>query len=142
MKTKSAVLEKKSLSEFIAHCCCEKHYFFEIRKCGRSTCNICQPPRLPSEIVQQLKQFPDPTPGDDGHYLPFATIYGSETSEEHHPSKKKKSSKQRTLPFHGKIQHVRNADLMLECEECGIWRLIYAKHKLSPTQCKTLSRLA
>ena len=128
LKTKSAVLEKKSLSEFMAHCCSEKHYFFEIRKCGSSTCNICQPPRLDCQIFEQLKQFPDPTPGDDGHYLPFATIYGRATSEEHRPSKKKKSSKQRTLPFHGKLQHVRNADLMLECEECGMWRLIYAKH--------------
>ena len=29
-----------------------------------------------------------------------------------------------------KVQHVRNADLMLECEECGMWRLLYAPHKL------------
>ena len=68
--------------------------------------------RLDSQIFEQLKQFPDPTPGDDVHYLPFATIYGRATSEEHRPSKKKKSSKQRTLPFHGKLQ---NADLKLEC---------------------------
>ena len=55
------------------------------------------------------------------------------------PSKKKKS-KHRTLPFHDKIQHVCNAesDLMLECEECG---MIYAKRKLSPTQCKSLQDL-
>ena len=30
---------------------------------------------------------------------------------------------------------------MLECEECGMWRLIYAKHKLSPRQRKTLQDL-
>jgi hypothetical protein len=45
------------------------------------------------------------------------------------------------LPFHGKLQHVRNADLMLECEECGMWRLIYAKHKLSSNQRKALQDL-
>ena len=83
------------------------------------------------EIFQQIKHFPDPAPGDDGHYLPFASIYGTETDEEHRPSKKLRPQKQGILPFHGKLQHVRNADLMLECEECGMWRLIYTKRKLS-----------
>ena len=88
------------------------------------------------EIFQQIKHFPDPAPGDDGHYLPFA---GTET-EKHRPSKKRPPRKQRILPFHGKL-HVRNADLMLECEECGMWRLIYAKHKLSLNQRKAIQDL-
>ena len=42
------------------------------------------------------------------------------------------------LPFHGKLQHVQNANLMLECEECGMWRLIYAKTKLTKAQSDNL----
>ena len=67
-------------------------------------------------------------------YLSFDTIYGKDTLEEHHPSLKKKLSKEKTLPFHGKLQHVRNANLMLECEECGMWWLIYVKTKLTIAQ--------
>ena len=63
-------------------------------------------------------------------YISFDTIYGKDTLEEHRPSLKKISSKEKTLPFHGKLQHVHNANLMLECEECGMWRLIYAKQSL------------
>ena len=55
--------------------------------------------------------------------------------------KKRRPQKQQTLPFHGKLQYVRNADLMLECEECGLWRLIYAKHKLSSNQHKVVQDL-
>ncbi len=49
---------------------------------------------------------PDPTPGSDGHFLPFNDVYGTDTTEKHRPSAKKRSSKQRTLPFHS------------TCEEC------------------------
>jgi hypothetical protein len=76
-----------------------------------------------------MEDHPDPIPGTDGRYLSFAEVYVSDTSEEHCPSAKK--PKQRTLPFHGKLQHVKNANLMIECEECGLWRLVYAIRKLS-----------
>ena len=67
---------------FYDHCCRHRHYFFEIRKCGQSTCDICLPTRLPQEIFSQLQPFPDPTSsGVDGHYLPFSEVYGMSTSE-------------------------------------------------------------
>ena len=75
---------------------------------------------------------------EEGHYLPFKDVYGSQTSEEHRPSLKKRSSKQQTLPFHGKLQHVKNADITVECEECGMWRLVYATKKLTKQQQRTL----
>ena len=85
------------------------------------SCDICKPIHLP-QVFEQLKPFPDPEPGVDQHYKAFNDICGTETSEKYWPS----SKKQGTLLFHDKIQHVRNADLMLECEECGMWRLVYA----------------
>ena len=71
-----------------------------------------------------IKPFPDPLPGSDGHYLSFSDVYGSQTSEEHRPTLRKKSSKQKTLPFHGKLQHVKNANITTECEECGNWFML------------------
>jgi hypothetical protein len=120
------------------HCCCRHHYFFEIKKCGKDGCDICKPVRLPQEVFQQIKPFPNPEPGADDHYKSFEQIYGKETTEKFRPSFQNKPKKKRTLPFHGKLQHVGNADLMLECEECGMWRLVYAKRKLQPPERKSL----
>ena len=102
------------LSKFLDHCCRRRHYFFEIKKCGKDGCKICKPVRLPQEVIQQIKPFPDPGPGEDDHYKPFEQIYGRKTSEKFRPSFKDKPKKKRTLPFHEKLQHVRNADLMLD----------------------------
>ena len=95
----------------------------------RLTCTICKPHRLPKGIFEQIKPFPDPLPGSDGHYLSFSDVYGPQTSEEHRPTLKKSSSKQKTLPFHGKLQQVKNANITVQCEECGMWRLVYVTKK-------------
>jgi hypothetical protein len=130
LRRKSDLKKAPSISSFFEHCTRQRHYFFEIRKCGDEACGICKPLRLPRDVFEKIKPFPDPIPGTDGHYLSFAEVYGSDTSEEHRPSAKK--SKQRTLPFHGKLQHVKNANLMIICEECGLWRLVYAIRELEP----------
>ena len=35
-------------------------YFFEIKKCGQSTCEVCTPIRMPFEEFSKIKTFPDP----------------------------------------------------------------------------------
>lgn len=37
----------------------------------------------------------------------------------------------KTLPFSASLQHVKNVDMMLLCDECEIWRLLYSKKKLN-----------
>ncbi len=32
------------LVEFIDHCCVQRHYFFDVLKCGKADCYICLPP--------------------------------------------------------------------------------------------------
>ena len=65
-----------------------------------------------------------------------------ETSEEHRPSlKKAPKTKAKGLPFYVSVQHVKNAQLMLQCKECNMWRLVYSKYKLSVAQCRQLQRL-
>ena len=130
LRKKSDLQNAPAISRFLDHCTRQRHYFFEIRKCGQVACGW----RLPREVFEQSKPFPDPMPGVDDHYLPFAEVYGSDTTEVHRPSAKKKSAKKSTLPFHGKLQHVKNAHMMIECEECGLWRLVYALQKLNQSQ--------
>ena len=57
---------------FMKHCCFERHYFFDIKKCGEEDCNICLPPRLPQDTFSQIDHLPDPMPGNDGHYKSFS----------------------------------------------------------------------
>ena len=65
-----------------------------------------------------------------------------ETSEEHRPSlKKAPKAKAKSLPLYASVQHVKNAQLMLQCEECNMWRLVYSKYKLSVAQRCQLQRL-
>ena len=85
--------------------------------------------RLQKEVFDQLHWLPDPTPGADSHYLPFGEVFGKHTTEEHRPSFKPKRTK-KSLPFSASIQHVKNVDMMLLCDECEMCRLLYSKRKL------------
>ncbi len=129
---------KPQLVQFLDHCCRQRHYFFEIRKCGDRSCTICKAVRLPDEVFSSLRPLPDPMPGADGHYLPFDEAFGKQTSEAHRPSLQTKAKRKKTLPFHGVLQHVKNVNMMLECEECGMWRLLYARRKLKAAQRRDL----
>ena len=54
-----------------------------------------------------------------------------------HASFKKKPSK-KSLPFYASVQHVKNSQLMVQCEECNMWRLVFSKHKLTVVQWQRL----
>ena len=130
-KTPKSILKKlPKLAAFIDHCCQSRHYSFCIKKCGEPTCEVCQPVRLPSQVFKSLHFLPDPVPSDDEHYKLFDEVYGSETTEMHRPSLVQKSKRRKTLPFTASIQHVKNVNLIVQCEQCGMWRLIYSPYKL------------
>ena len=118
------------LVKFIKHCCIQRHYFFDMIKCGKASCDICLPPRLTPDVFSTLNHLPDPVPGPQDHYKKFSEVFGTKTTEEHRPSSKKRSSKDKTLPFSAGVQHVKNIDMMLMCDECEMCRLLYAKRKL------------
>ena len=98
-------------------------------------------PRHPSKTFSKVCFIPDPMPQADGHYKPFEDVYGTETTEEFRPSLSKKSAKSKKLPFSASVQHVRNVNLMLQCEECEMWHLLYSPRKLSPSLRNQLSAL-
>ena len=102
---------------------------------------MCDPPRSSESVFRSLRHLPDPMPSDDNNYKPFSEIFGKETTEKHRPSLKRKPRQDRGLPFSPSVQHVSNTEMMLQCQECGQWRLIYAIKKLSCTQKQQLERV-
>ena len=97
---------------------------------------MCKPPRLPAQKFDKLSHIPDPVPGIDGHYLSFTEIFGKSTDEKHRPSLQK-STRRKSLPFIASVQHANNTGLLVQCEECEMWRLVYAPRKLSSAdKCK------
>ena len=102
------------------------HYTFDILKCGKDDCELCKPVCLPRDIFSSIKQLPFPVLDDQ----PFSTVFGKDTTEEHQPSLRGRASnaKVKCLPIYASVQHVKNAQLMVQCEECNMWRLVYSKY--------------
>ena len=135
---KAHLKDHPALVDFMSHCCQSRHYSFSIKKCGQSSCTSCKPIRMPSELFDQLHHLPDPIPCPGGHYKPFSEVYAIPTTEEFRPSLQLKKSKQKTHPFTASVQHVRNVNVMIQCEECEMWWLVYSKFKLMVAKRKTL----
>ena len=127
---KDSLAHLPNLKAFLDHCCTRKQYIFEIKKCGIATCTICRPVCLPHCIFSEVHFLPDPVPGDDGHYKPFHEIYGTVTSEAHRPSLHKRPATKKALPFRASLKYVKNVNMMLLCQDCNMWRLLYSKYKL------------
>ena len=108
-----------NLCAFINHCCQVEHYIFGILKCGKSSCSICKPVRLPSHVFGRLWHLPHPVLGEV--YLLFSEVFKINTTGEFYPSLQKKTSKCQGLPFYNSVQHVKNCQLMVQCENCEMW---------------------
>jgi len=67
----------------------------------------------------KLHYYPDPVPDEENHFKRFKDVYGTVTFEEFRPSLQKRS-KCKTLPFSASIQHIKNVDMMLQCDKCGL----------------------
>ena len=128
---KSNLDKHPKLKAFMDHCCHKRHYCFSIKKCGQPSCEICKPPHLPLDVFDELKHLPDPTPGNDGHYKSFQEVYGTVTSEDSRPSLQKCSVRAKSLPFVASVQHARNTNIMVQCEECEMWRIVYSKFQVN-----------
>ena len=75
--------------------------------------------------------------GDDGHYKHFEEVLEKKTTEEARPSKKKQEKLEKGSFVPG-LQHPRNTNPMVQCEECLKWILVNSQHKLSAQQRATL----
>lgn len=129
--SKANVQGKQHPLDFMSHCCQSRHYSFDILKCGSSACEFCKPPRLPQEVFRKVHHLPDPVIGDDHHYLLFEEVFGTDTTEKDTLSAQKSKDGGRKFT----LKHVKNANimlmLMLMCDECSLWRLLYSCNKLT-----------
>ena len=126
--TKKKLPGKQDLQAFMKHCCVRRHYSFQVKKCGSDSCSMCRPPRLPKTVFDTISVLPDPVPAEDGHYKAIDQLLGTPTDGSFRPSLQKAK---KTLPLSASIQHVKNVDMMLQCEECSMWRLLYSRYKLT-----------
>ena len=111
----------QGLSALLDHCCQTRHYFFGIRKCGKSDCDICRPPRLPTEFFQNLHPFPDPVPDHNSDsYQDFHKIYGNKTSEKFRPSL---INKKPSVPFRLSGETVRNIVIVVNASNLDVCML-------------------
>ena len=140
--TKKLVSKKPALCAFLEHCCIARHYSFQVKKCGIPTCNICKPVRMNADIFSTLHYLPDPIPDSDEHYKCFSDVYGQKTSEEYRPSLQatRKNAKQ-SLGFTPCQQHALNVGLLVQCEECDMWRLLFSKNKLNYPEVVELGKI-
>ena len=130
--TKKILQTKADMCAFMKHCCRIRHYSFQIKKCGQASCSICKPVRMDPELFKSLHFLPDPVPGNDDHYKRFMEVYGLPTTEEHRPSiQSTRKTAFQSLGFNASQQHVRNVGVLLQCDECAKWRLLYCKQKLT-----------
>ena len=84
--------------------------------------------------------MPHPMPMEDGHYLPFAEAI--EINTEHRPTyvhtKTKTKKQKRCQPFRGTVQHIKKANIMVQCTECNMWRLVFSRYRLNGVQRQNL----
>ena len=105
---------------------------FSIKKCGAESCKWCKKPKLPDDVFSQLHHLPDPVPGSqDDHYQDFESLYGSNTSEKFRPSLLQQEEKGHGMPFSPSAQYAKNVGVVIQCNECQRWRVIYSKTVLS-----------
>ena len=128
-RSKECISKLDGLKQFMDHCCHIRKYVFSVKKCGEQDCSICSPPRLPPEIFSQLFHLPDPIPASGDHYKPFEEVYGTKTTEKHHPSFTEPGKGGRHgIPFSPNAQTARK---LIMCTECLKPRVLYAQRKLS-----------
>ena len=85
---------------------------------------------MDNERFKGINVLPDPVMGSDNHYVPFADVYGTDTSDNERPSLTQRR-KMKTLTYSPSEQHARNAGVLVQCDECDKWRLLFSKRKLS-----------
>ena len=127
--TKKAIKDKAALTEFLNHCCRLSHYSFQVKKSVGNQTTICKPVRMDPVVFSSIHFLPNLVPGVDDHYMSFQEAYGQPTSDKHRPSLQLKKRKEAS--FSPSQQHVKNVGLLLQCEECDKWRLLFCKHKLN-----------
>ena len=81
--TKAYTSRCKEYQKYLHDHCRERQYSFQIRKCADITC--CGASRIP---INQLQWLPDPVldASNPGHFLPFHSVFQTDTTERDRPT--------------------------------------------------------
>ena len=131
MTTKKELSGRKKYQEFLGTHAIAHHYF-QIKKCGSSTCKYCSPPRCPPAVFQGLSFLPDPLLDSSGsHFKLFDDIYGKVPN-----SKKDRPSAGTLLERIDKenkdILVSTKARMIVICCQCNKPRVVYSPLRLQP----------
>lgn len=85
---------------------------------------------MDAEQFQRIGFLPDPVMGTDDHYISFGNVYCTDTDESYRPSLIQRK-RMKTLTYSPSGQHASNAGVLVQCDECDKWRLLFSKRKLS-----------
>lgn len=133
------LINKRKLNDFISTHCQERHYSFQVKKCGLDSCEfgVCQPPRLPREVFDSLCWLPDPIPdtASTGHYKRYADLKGVATTDKHRPSLKSKADHDASIlqkqGCPNSLLTAQRVHDVIICSECSKPRCIFSNNKLS-----------
>ena len=113
---------------------------FIIKKCGSESFQWCKQPRLPAKTFSTLDHLPDPVPQGE-RYLDFEALFGTDTSEKFRQSLTQSEQKSHGMPFSPSAQFAKNVGIVVQCDECLKWQVIYIKTVLNSEQKDELVQL-
>ena len=127
--SRASVQDKAEFQAFFEKRCRARHYMFCVKKCEDISCKYYLQPTMATDIFKTLNHLSDPIPRGEW-YTPFSENYGTETSERHRPSLTANPKKDKGMPFNPTKQTAMNVGRVLQCDECGKWRLMHSKCKV------------
>ncbi|RGB27882.1 hypothetical protein C1646_768503 [Rhizophagus diaphanus] len=95
-------------------------FFRRIKKCGQSSCIICQSVRLSDDIFDSLDWLPDPIP---------STTYRSGITEQYHPTLMTTMANSEHVP--SSIFTNTRVHEFIQCFQCEKMRCLYSERALS-----------
>ena len=125
--TRVVVQNKVQFQDFYTKHCRDRHYWFSVKKCNDQECKYHLPPRALN--FDEIHHLPDPVPNGQ-RYTPFTDLYGTETSEKHRPSLTTRAKPDKGMPFAPTKQTALNVGQVIQCDDCGKWRVLHSKYML------------
>ena len=101
--------------KFLSHCCQVRHYLFTIKKHCYFSCLLCRPAQ---ETFNSLFLLPDPISREKVITVCMMMYPEHQPQKSLGPACKLLRSKQTTMPFSLGVQNLKNADTMIQCEQC------------------------
>lgn len=119
--TQTDLRSKAKLHDFLAKHYRLCHYMFSFKKCGLASCSVCNAPRLPEEVFNDLCHLPS----DGEKYKSLNDVNKTNTAEEFRPSLKVSPNRQSDVFAHGmpffpspSSPYAKNVEMVILCSQC------------------------